>query len=48
MAPDIPPHNLREVCTAAVRLIENPDRLLVGATDAYEARCRLCFEPPLD
>ena len=30
------------------RLIENPDRLLVGATDAYEARCRLCFEPPLD
>jgi thymidine kinase len=30
------------------RLVENPDRLLVGATDAYEARCRLCFEPPLD
>jgi thymidine kinase len=28
------------------RLVENPDRLLVGATDAYEARCRLCFEPP--
>ena len=24
------------------------DRLLVGATDAYEARCRLCFEPPAD
>jgi thymidine kinase len=30
------------------RLVENPDRLLVGATDAYEARCRLCFEPPLE
>jgi thymidine kinase len=30
------------------RLVEVPDRLLVGATGAYEARCRLCFEPPLD
>lgn len=30
------------------RLVESSDRLLVGATDAYEARCRLCFEPPLD
>jgi thymidine kinase len=30
------------------RLIEHPGRLLVGATDAYEARCRLCFEPPAD
>ena len=30
------------------RLVENPDRLFVGATDAYEARCRLCFEPPMD
>src|SRR5436853_5209094 len=30
------------------RLVENPDRLLVGAVDAYEARCRLCFEPPSD
>jgi thymidine kinase len=28
------------------RLVENPDRLMVGATDAYEARCRLCFDPP--
>jgi thymidine kinase len=28
------------------RLVENPDRLLLGATDAYEARCRLCFDPP--
>ncbi|MEK7068820.1 MAG: DNA gyrase subunit A [Patescibacteria group bacterium] len=25
MASNIPPHNLREVCTAAVHLIENPD-----------------------
>jgi thymidine kinase len=30
------------------RLVENSDRLLVGTTDAYEARCRLCFEPPAD
>ncbi|MBI2149246.1 MAG: thymidine kinase [Acidobacteria bacterium] len=30
------------------RLVENPDRLLVGATGDYEARCRLCFEPPPD
>jgi thymidine kinase len=30
------------------RLVENPDRMLVGATDAYEARCRLCFDPPAD
>src|SRR5262252_5491472 len=30
------------------RLVDNSDRLLVGATDAYEARCRLCFEPPTD
>jgi thymidine kinase len=30
------------------RLVESADRLLVGATDAYEARCRLCFEPPAD
>jgi thymidine kinase len=28
------------------RLVENSDRLLVGETDAYEARCRLCFDPP--
>ena len=30
------------------RLVENSERLLVGETDAYEARCRLCFEPPID
>jgi thymidine kinase len=30
------------------RLVENSDRLLVGETNAYEARCRLCFEPPID
>jgi thymidine kinase len=28
------------------RLVESSDRLFVGAVDAYEARCRLCFEPP--
>ena len=30
------------------RLVESSDRLLVGATGTYEARCRLCFEPPND
>jgi len=30
------------------RMVDSTDRLLVGATDIYEARCRLCFEPPLD
>src|SRR3989442_79377 len=30
------------------RMVDNPDRLLVGASDLYEARCRLCFEPPAD
>jgi len=30
------------------RLVESSDRLFVGAVDAYEARCRLCFEPPAD
>jgi thymidine kinase len=29
------------------RLVENEDRLLVGAVDAHEARCRVCFKAPL-
>jgi thymidine kinase len=29
------------------RLIENNDRVLVGASGTYEARCRRCFEPIL-
>src|SRR6185295_5494606 len=28
------------------RLINNSDRVVVGASDVYEARCRRCFEPP--
>ncbi len=27
------------------RLIENEERVVVGAADIYEARCRRCFEP---
>ncbi len=27
------------------RLVPGGDLILVGATDAYEARCRACFEP---
>ena len=30
------------------RLVESSDRLLVGDAGDYEARCRLCFEPPPD
>lgn len=29
------------------RLVPVEDRIVVGAKDAYEARCRLCFEPDL-
>jgi thymidine kinase len=27
------------------RLVENEELIVVGASDAYEARCRRCFEP---
>jgi thymidine kinase len=30
------------------RTVNNAERVLVGATELYEARCRLCFEPPND
>ena len=29
------------------RLIESSERIVVGASEAYEARCRRCFEPHL-
>jgi thymidine kinase len=29
------------------RLVASDDRIVVGAADAYEARCRRCFEPDL-
>lgn len=28
------------------RITKDRDRVVVGATDVYEARCRKCFEPP--
>jgi thymidine kinase len=28
------------------RKSRSADRILVGASDLYEARCRHCFEPP--
>jgi thymidine kinase len=28
------------------RTSEQKDRVIIGATDIYEARCRNCFEPP--
>jgi len=28
------------------RISHSSERVLVGATDAYEARCRRCFQPP--
>jgi thymidine kinase len=27
------------------RLVENEELIVVGASGAYEARCRRCFEP---
>jgi thymidine kinase len=30
------------------RIVSSGERVLVGATDSYEARCRLCFEAPSD
>jgi thymidine kinase len=30
------------------RTVNNAERVLVGATDSYEARCRLCFEAPIE
>ena len=30
------------------RTVNSSERVLVGATDSYEARCRLCFEAPTD
>ncbi|MEX2117093.1 MAG: thymidine kinase [Bacteroidota bacterium] len=30
------------------RKTQQQDRVLIGAKDIYEARCRNCFEPPLD
>jgi len=30
------------------RKVHSADRVLVGAKDLYEARCRRCFEPPRD
>jgi thymidine kinase len=27
------------------RLIQSDERVIVGAADIYEARCRRCFEP---
>jgi len=30
------------------RITKDKDRVLLGATDIYEARCRNCFEPPED
>ena len=29
------------------RLVQSKERVLVGATGAYEARCRKCFDPAL-
>jgi thymidine kinase len=28
------------------RLIQSSERVVVGAADIYEARCRRCFDPP--
>jgi thymidine kinase len=28
------------------RITKSSERVLLGAKDKYEARCRTCFEPP--
>lgn len=30
------------------RLTTSRDRVVIGATDVYEARCRHCYEPPVE
>lgn len=30
------------------RLVASQDRILIGETDSYEARCRNCFEAPIE
>jgi thymidine kinase len=30
------------------RMVSGSDRVLVGAMESYEARCRVCYEPPGD
>ena len=37
-----------EAATYSQRLTEARDRVVVGATETYEARCRKCFVPPND
>jgi Thymidine kinase len=42
-------HAVCVVCGAPAnhsqRIVPGEDRVLVGATEAYEPRCRACFEP---
>ena len=38
---------LARTASAKIRLIESRERVVVGAADAYEARCRGCFDPHL-
>jgi thymidine kinase len=42
-------HAVCVVCGAPAnhsqRIVPGEDRVLVGATEAYEPRCRQCFEP---
>jgi thymidine kinase len=30
------------------RIIDNPDQVVIGESDAYEPRARHCFRPPVD
>ena len=43
-AVDIHPIQLRHIAEK-MGLVESSDRIVVGATGLYEARCRRCFEP---
>ena len=46
---------LRAICvvcgnpaSCSQRTISNSEQVLIGETNIYEARCRNCFEPPMD
>src|ERR687897_357684 len=46
MATDIPPHNLREVCDALMRVIDNPDITLTQLMEPDEVDGYLAFQGP--
>src|SRR5262249_4101349 len=46
MATDLPPHNLKEVCDALMRVIDNPEISVQHLMEPDEAKGYLAFEGP--